>query len=182
MSDEIAARFLVSTGDDVTEQRWDEIREAHLRLDARRVAINYLSYRPRSSQEVVRHLVGKKVPAEIAEATAARLRALKMIDDAVFARMYVRDRLRRGNAGPALLRDQLIRKGIARRAAESVVEELLPSAAQVSVAVRLAEQRLRRIRMRGETPERRRQRIYELLVRKGFSGETARGALRELKL
>jgi regulatory protein len=131
---------------------------------------------------VVRHLVGKKIPSPIAEAAVERLRGLKMIDDAAFARMYVRDRLRRGGDGPALLRQRLTQKGIARRVAESVIDELLPDAAQRTAAVRTAQQRLRRASGQREAPERRRQRIYDLLLRKGFSGEVARSALRELKL
>lgn len=182
VSDEVAAKFLLSTGVEVDELRWEEIRQAQLRTDARRLAINYLSYRPRSSQEVVRHLIGKKIPPEIAEAAAERLRGLKMIDDAAFARMYVRDRLRRAGAGPSLLRELLVRKGIARRVAEAVIDELLPGDEQRASALRVAKQRLQRLSGRRESSERRRQRIYDLLLRRGFAGEVARGALRELKL
>ncbi|MCU0452643.1 MAG: RecX family transcriptional regulator [Bacteroidetes bacterium] len=181
VSDEVASKFRLSAGDDVDERRWEEIREAHQRIEARRLAIGYLSYRPRSSQEVVRHLVGKKVPPEIAEATAERLRGLKMIDDASFARMYVRDRLRRAGAGPALLRELLVRKGIARRVAETVIDELLPGDEQRAAALRVAKQRLQRLSSRRESPERSRQRIYDLLLRRGFTGEVARGTLRQLK-
>jgi regulatory protein len=181
LSDEVAAKFLLSTGMDVDERRWEEIREAHQRTEARRLAINYLSYRPRSSQEVVRHLIGKKIPSEIAEAAAERLRGLKMIDDAAFARMFVRDRLRRAGAGPALLRELLVRKGIARRVIEAVIDELLPGDEQRASALRVAKQRLQRLSGRQESPDRRRQRIYDLLLRRGFAGDVARSALRELK-
>jgi regulatory protein len=182
LCDEVAAKFLLSTGVEVDEHRWEEIREAHLRTEARRLAINYLSYRPRSSQEVVQYLVGKKIPPEIAETTAERLRGLKMIDDAAFARMTVRDRLRRGGAGPALLRELLVRKGIARRAAEAVIDELLPSDEQRASALRVARKRLQQLGGRRESPDRRRQRIYDLLLRRGFASDVARGTLRELKL
>lgn len=182
VGDEVAAKFLLSVGAEMDERRWEELLEAHLRTEARRIAINYLSYRPRSVQEVVQHLVRKHVPEEIAAATADRLRGLKMIDDVAFARMYVRDRLRRGGSGPALLRDLLVRKGIARRVAETIIDELLPDDVQRLEAVRVAQERSRRLGRRREAPERRRQRIYALLLRKGFSGEAARNALRELKL
>lgn len=182
VSDEVAAKFLLSVGAETDDRKWEAMQEAHLRAEARRIAINYLSYRPRSSQEVVQHLVRKQVPEEIAAAAADRLRALKMIDDGAFARMYVRDRLRRGGAGPMLLRDLLVRKGIARRVADAIVDELLPDDVQRAEALRVAEERSRRLHRRREAPERRRQRIYALLLRKGFSGEAARDAIRKLKL
>jgi SOS response regulatory protein OraA/RecX len=95
--------------------------------------------------------------------------------------MFVRDRLRRAGAGPALLRELLVRKGIARRVIEAVIDELLPGDEQRASALRVAKQRLQRLSGRQESPDRRRQRIYDLLLRRGFAGDVARSALRELK-
>ncbi|MEK6651113.1 MAG: RecX family transcriptional regulator [Bacteroidota bacterium] len=182
VSDEVIARFAVGVGDELGTARWEEIRRAQESGEARRIAINYLSYRPRSEREVVRHLVGKKIAEEVAEQTAARLRSLQMIDDDAFARMFVRDRLRRGGHGPGLLRQLLIQKGVARAIVDHVVPELASEENQRTAAVALARGRLRRSSGRKEDALRRRKRLYDLLLRRGFSNDIARAALQLLKV
>ena len=52
-------------------------------------ALRFLSYRPRSEQEVRRRLGRQAWPAEVIEAVVARLRAVGLLDDAAFARLWV---------------------------------------------------------------------------------------------
>lgn len=182
VGDEVIGRFALSVGDELGTARWEEIRRAQESGDARRIAINYISYRPRSEREVVRHLVGKKIAEEVAEQTAARLRSLQMIDDGAFARMFVRDRLRRGGHGPGLLRQLLLQKGVTRTVADQVVRELAPEEDQRTAAIALARGRIRRLSGRREDALRRRKRLYDLLMRKGFSSDIARAVLQQLKV
>jgi regulatory protein len=182
VSDDVFARFALSAGDEFGPERWGQIVREQQTGEAKRLAINYLSYRPRSSQEVVRHLVRKHLPEAIAEESVARLRDLKMIDDGEFARMFVRDRLRRGGHGRALLRQQLLAKGISRAQTDQIVRVLTPEEDQQKAAAALIRMRLRRTAGRKEDPVRRRKRLYELLLRRGFSGDIARTTLHQLKV
>ncbi len=182
VSDEVFARFALSAGDEIPESRWSLIVRDQQTGEAKRLAINYLSYRPRSSHEVVRQLLRKRLPENIAEETVARLRDLKMIDDREFARMFVRDRLRRGGHGPGFLRQLLLTKGIPRALADRVVLELAPAEELQEAATALVRTRLRRSSGKKEDPTRRRKRLFDLLLRRGFSGDIARTTLHQLKV
>ena len=182
LSDEVFARYALAVGCEVDVTQWGKIIRAQQTGEAKRLAINFLSYRARSMQEVIRYLTKKRFPEDIAEETAARLRDLQMIDDRQFALMHIRDRLRRGGHGPGLLRQQLLAKGIARAIADQLIQELAPADDQQAAAATLVRARLRRTAGRKEDPLRRRKRLFDLLVRRGFSGDIARTTLHQLKV
>lgn len=182
LSEEIVARGGLARGDEITAADVARLTREQERFEGRRIAVNYLSYRPRSSREVVQHLIRKGIGDVIAEEVTLKLRDLRMIDDAAFARMFVRDKLRKGNTGPLLLRQQLIVKGVARAEADLVLRELVPEQSQIVSAGRLVREYLRRRPglMRLDAL-RRRQRLFAMLMRKGFSSETARNAVSQVK-
>lgn len=182
VSDEVFARFALTAGEEISPGRWAQIIREQQTGEAKRLAINYLSYRPRSSLEVVRQLVRKKLPEKIAEETVARLRDLQLIDDREFARMFVRDRLRRGGHGPGLLRQLLLNKGIPRVLADQIVRELAPTDELLAAATALVRTRMRRSTGTKEEPVKRRKRLFDLLLRRGFSGDIARTTLHQLKV
>src|SRR5690625_7216351 len=76
------------------------------------MAINYLSYRMRSTQEIRTYLRQKEVtPSTIAE-IISRLEKEKLINDLSFAKTFVRDRMHRSTKGPRVIMNELREKGV----------------------------------------------------------------------
>ena len=84
-------------------------------------ALNYLSYRPRSREEVRRYLKRKETPPEIIETALARLDRLDFVNDRTFAGFWIESREHFSPRGARALKNELRMKGVER----DVVDELV---------------------------------------------------------
>lgn len=134
----------------------DEIEKAHER------ALNYLSYRPRSVDEVRRNL-SEKYPETAVEAVIERLERAGLLNDQEFARFWVENRDRFKPRSKRALRYELRQKGISDVDIDLVLEAL----DEEDAARRAAEDRARRYRNADE--ETFRKRMSDFLARRGFS-------------
>jgi len=134
----------------------DEIEKAHER------ALNYLSYRPRSLNEVRKNLA-EKYPEATVDAVVERLEHAGLINDEEFARFWVENRDRFKPRSERALRYELRQKGVSDRDINLALEEL----DEAGAALRAAEDRLRRYRNADEATFRKR--LSDFLARRGFS-------------
>lgn len=143
----------------------DEIEVAHER------ALNYLSYRVRSSQEVRRKLREKEFSETAIEAVMERLERVGLLDDGTFARFWVENRETFKPRGARALRYELRQKGVADEDIEAVLADL----DEEDSAYRAAQQRIRRYRQVDEATFRKRMGDY--LSRRGFNYTIIRDVL-----
>ncbi len=182
VTEETLSRAGVRTGDTLDAADLRRIQADDALASARASAVNYLSYRPRSSREVRDHLTRKGYAEPIARQVVDRLVELRLIDDAAFARMFLRDRLKRGRSGEVLLRQELIGRGIARAIADQALRDTVNPDEQQSAALILARKKLSRARPPRESKAalQARQRLYAYLLRRGFSNDIAQRTVRSL--
>ncbi len=140
---------------------------------ARDVASRMLAARALPSTELVRRLVRRGHPGDIAQAAVHELVASGLVNDAEFARHFARTRSRR-RVGPVRLARELQRFGIASQDAEAAVREAL-EAEGVDVSRLLSEAATRKLRsLAGKDPRAARRSLRAYLLRQGFrSGEIA---------
>jgi len=137
---------------------------------------DFLSYRPRSAEEVREYLERKHFRSDIIEDIMARLRGVGLIDDQAFAQYWVDNRTRFRPRGARLLRHELRQKKVAPEAIEAALEAYDERAA-LMLAV---EQQARRLRHLPE--EQFRRRLFQRLARRGFSYELIQEALADCDL
>jgi regulatory protein len=147
-------------------------------------AARFLELRSRSVHEVTRHLTQAAFPAELVEATVARLLELGLLDDNAYARAWVESRDRSRPRGESALRRELSLKGIEREtisailaerseASEARAEDRDQGNADTAAAQRLlAKSRASLLRI--ADPRARRSRAYAMLARNGFDPEVCR--------
>jgi regulatory protein len=126
-------------------------------------ALNFISYRSRSTEEVKRNLHKYKVPAEVIPQIIERLTAGGLLDDADFARRWVADRNELHPRGAYLLRLELRQRGVS----EDLIEPTLSSLDEDELAMRAAEKKARQLA--GLDWPIFRQNLSAFLARKGFS-------------
>lgn len=144
---------------------------------ARAIALRRLGRMPQTASQLKTYLLGKSTPVDVAESVVARMADVGLIDDAEYARMWVRSRRLIKNAGDSLLRRELRQRGVA----QDLVEDALTSeVADVrALALDLAERRWRALsRLQ---PEARRKRVVALLIRRGHNPGTAFAVVREVE-
>jgi len=137
---------------------------------ARERAVRIISAANVSEKELRRRLVQKGESEADAEAAAAWLSELHLIDDLETARQLVRRAGRKGY-GPARVRQILYQKGIDRSLWDEALEELPPPDGALDEFLRA--------RFRGERPDRQEaKRAADALMRRGHHWEDIKSALR----
>jgi SOS response regulatory protein OraA/RecX len=103
-----------------------------------------------------------------------------MVNDLEFARAFVRDRLKRKPTGQALLRMQLLAKGITSSMADMVLAELISPQSQQTSALQAAKRKIQltKYSKRNLDEEKRKKRLLDFLLRRGFSYEIALKTIR----
>jgi regulatory protein len=149
-------------------QMEDSFEKAHDR------ALNYLSYRPRSSAEVSRYLRDKEVPPEVSEEVLQRLTATGLLDDLAFAQYWVENRETFKPRGPSLLRQELRQKGINDELIAEVLDEVDEEESAYQAASKQAS------RYSGLDDELFRQKMQNFLRRRGFTYEVIRETVSRL--
>jgi regulatory protein len=140
-------------------------------------AYNYLSYRPRSREEVRRYLRRKETPPETIEAALARLDRLDLINDHSFASFWVESREQFSPRGARALKNELRMKGVERE----VVEEMIDDEKDEERALRAGRKKaLSLIRIPGMDFATFRARLGSFLQRRGFGYDVSTRTIRAL--
>jgi regulatory protein len=145
---------------------------------AREAALKLLDRTRRTRSDLARRLRDKGHDATEVSEVLDRLVEVGLVDDVEFARAWLAGRWGRRAAGWRSLEQSLRQKGVSSEdvaAARAKLEEREGSADEVSLARRVIAQSERRFAKLD--PRQRRQRLWALLMRRGFDGEVIREAL-----
>jgi regulatory protein len=132
---------------------------------AKELAINLISYRPRSSKEVRSHLVSKGYPFPLADQVVNYLKASCYIDDQEFAEKWYISRLKKGSYGPQVIYKELVAKGISPEICQELREKFYPEEKEREEVMRFIEKKS----MNKLHDSQYRRKIYRMLYRRGFS-------------
>lgn len=136
-------------------------------------ALRLLGYRPRSEGELRQRLL-RRFPPEAVEMVLAKLKELKLVDDAAFAHFWREGREGTRPRSAFLLRQELRQKGVA----EETIALALSGLDEEDSAYRAAAKLARRCASLDYGEFRRK--VGSLLRRRGFGWETARRAVDHL--
>lgn len=126
-------------------------------------AINFLSFRPRSTHEVRQNLVKKEIPESVIDIVIERLQRLGYIDDLAFARFWIENRDSFKPMSPRALKYELHQKGIE----DSILNPLLEDIVDVQdSAYRVIVKR--KWSYQGKTRQEFKKKLSGLLQRRGF--------------
>ncbi len=175
---ELVIRFDLYRGRSLEVQEQADIRIADAVMRARRKALDYLSYKDRTEQEVRRKLERKEFSAEVIDQAIKRLYELHYLDDASYAQKYAAGSARRGY-GPQRVQGDLRRRGVERMHIDAAVEEEFNPQATLAGARRQAARRAPRL-AREEDIFKRKQKLSAFLLRRGFPYEVAHRVVEEI--
>ena len=101
----------------------EQLRSQEAEQQAVDRALNYLSFRPRSREEVRRYLRRKETLPEIIEAALARLDRLDYVNDRAFAGFWIETREQFSPRGARALKNELRMKGVEREVVDEMVTD-----------------------------------------------------------
>lgn len=143
-------------------------------------AVNLLTYRARSVEELRGRLMEKSwSDAAIVDQVIEKLRGYGYLNDQEFARDFAQARLRQKPVGRRVLQQKLRLKKLDSAIVERALDESFEVMPERDLIVEAIE---RRVRGRG-LPESRedQKKLFDYLMRQGFSSSLVSGTLRELR-
>lgn len=145
----------------------------------REAALRLLERSRRTRADLARRLKEKGYEAAVIEAVLERLAGVGLIDDVEYARAFIAGRWGRRAAGWRVIENDLRRRGVGAddiAAARTRFEVERGGVDELAGALRAIEQSARRYARLD--PQVRRRRLWGMLARKGFDGDTIEAALR----
>jgi regulatory protein len=161
-------------GQELSAEEVSALRERDSAERAYDLALRYLSYRPRSREELSRHLAEKELAPGLIEQVLARLSENGLLDDRSFAQYWVENREAFRPRGERALRYELKRKGVSEEAIGAALEQVDEAESAYRVAQPLA------LRLAHVDRVAFRQKLGGLLARRGFGYETVRQTVERL--
>ena len=147
---------------------------------ARETACALLARRDHTTHELSQKLKKRGFSETAVSAALSSLKGLRLLDDARFARRWVRCRMESDGFGPHRLKWELREKGIPPETISTVLHDAWEGVDPVSAAERALRRRYKDLARLGTQRACRRAAAY--LARKGHSAEVIRALFRKLKI
>jgi regulatory protein len=144
-------------------------------------ALGVLARAPRSARDLRRRLLLKGEPEGAVDATIERLTASGLLNDAAYARAFVRAKVSSQGFSRLRLQQELVKRGVPREAAEEAIAEVFQDedVDESANLERVARKKLRALRGLDEATQQRR--LLGYLARRGYEVNQVRTVLRRLR-
>lgn len=143
-------------------------------------ALYFLGHRKRSEKEIITKLRQKDYEDVDIEETLVKLRELGFIDDADFAQSLINDRRNFSKVGKRVLVQELRAKGIDGEIIDEMVSLNATDESEFENALALAEKKA--ANLSGQDSQAIKNKLYQFLLRKGYSSNIIARVLRHLAL
>jgi regulatory protein len=143
-------------------------------------SLDMLARAPRSVRDLRRRLLLKGEAEADVDAAIERLTAAGLLDDAAFARVFVRAKVSSQGFSRRRLQQELAKRGVPRDIADVAIVEVLHDD-EVDEGANIERAALKKLRtLRGLDEETQRRRLYGYLARRGYSMDDVRVVLERL--
>ncbi len=156
-------------GDLITEERYDELRRADRKYQLNNQIYRWLGVRSHSSGEIIKKSLAKGFTSGEARSALDPFIQKGYLDDASFAETFSREKKDRYKWGPPKIRQALDQKGVKKQYIDLAIENIFTEEHLIETleaASRSAGKRL----MRTEPGLKRKKKLADFLLRRGFPG------------
>ena len=137
----IVAAWL-KVGQIIDDKKIDELKSRDAYEKAFQKAARYISYRPRTEQEVRKKLSDQDYPEELIDEVLGRLSKLNIVSDGKYAKFWIENRSTFRPRSHRMLALELVRKGVSK---ENIEEALEDAEDDESLAYKAATKYVRRL-------------------------------------
>ena len=164
----------LAEGDQLSQQKVQDLITSDLTEGAYQRALNFLSYRSRSEKEIRQNLSKHQIPEEIIIEVLDKLRQSSLVDDSAFARNWIENRVQFKPRGKRALSAELIQKGIS----HEIIDDELKGLNEEELALRCARGKASRYQHMDQ--ENFSKKMFAYLNRRGFPFQIVKDTLQEI--
>ena len=182
VSDETLLRAALRSGDEITVEQLKALVSQEDTSSAKRTALRFIAHRPRTRKEVRDRLREKEFSEEDVRVTLDTLQRAGLLDDAEFARMYIRDVLATRASGKILLKRKLLLLGVDKGIIADALQEAFTNIDEETSALDAGRKFLKKSAKPRNAVDRAnlRNRLASFLGRRGFEWSFIEPALKQL--
>lgn len=180
LSLDLVAKFKLTKAKSLSKEEFDIILEEQRIIDAKNVALNFISYKPRTKSQTIQRLEKEKFSHKIIEKVISFLEEFGYLDDFKYAKDYVNYAIFSKKQSIKKIQNDLFSKGIAKEIIEQVLKERVTYESEFENALILAKKRMKSL-SQSNKKKNVHQYIGQFLFRKGFDWETISRVLEHLK-
>ena len=123
VSEKTLTEYRLFKGIELSPQQVEEIKQAELDSRATSLAMNFLSYQPRSIYEVAQYLNKHEINPEAQNNAIETLTQLGYLDDSKYSELFIKNNLRVGKDGPQSIKNKLAKKGVSTEIIQNCLDE-----------------------------------------------------------
>ncbi|MBD3287370.1 hypothetical protein GF337_01085 [candidate division KSB1 bacterium] len=180
LDQDILLKFDLYKGRELSDADIENILDFEEKKNAKDRALKFLSHRDRSEKEIVDKLKQIGFNREVIDWTLSELKRMQFIDDNKFAISFANTKMVSKPIGEYLLRRELAAKGIEEEVIEQTVERVYCENDQETIALELAQSRMKRYKNL-DAPKAKK-RISDFLLRRGFNWDITSSVLERLEI
>jgi regulatory protein len=177
---EVAREYDVAEGRTLSVEEQQRLIAEEAARRARSKALQYLTGKPRTAEEVRRNLRKNDHSETAIEDALAWLREHDYVDDAAYAQRYAQQRFDSKGYGPRRIRHELKKRGVDKRHTDRALDEAIERDEALEHARSHARKRLSRLERDEPNPWKRRKKLSDYLLRRGFTHGMIREVVREV--
>ena len=166
-----AAQYQICEGSRITDELWAQIRREVLDLRAKKRAMYLLEKMDRTEAQLRRKLQENHYPEEVVTCAMDYVRSFHYIDDYRYAAAFIRSR--QGAKSRIQLKMSLLQKGVPADLIEQALEDECSEEEEVLIRKLLEKKKYDPEQM----DQQQKYKIYQSILRKGFSGSIVRNAM-----
>jgi regulatory protein len=144
-------------------------------------ALRLLKLRPRSIKELRDRLLLKKYPVDVVEKIIGEFLASELLDDAAFAKAWVNWRLSGRPVGLRRISQELRDKGISKEVVDGLISVAKDDFDEEAVVTAIAGKRMEQRAQKSVPFIKRKKRVMDYLLRRGFSASVVSKVIRGFK-
>ncbi len=168
--------FSIQEGVTLTPSLFRQLKDAEDLVAIREACFRYLSRRDHSSFELKQKVGKKGYSQNDIDQVIQNLADKGYLDDKSFATKFVEEKTELNQWGPKKIKSHLYKKGIDQKIIENVLSNKTDDLQQQQICVDLVLKRKRHF-LREEDAYKRKQKIYQYLAGRGFSGSIIKKSL-----
>ncbi len=173
ISAELVREHLLSEGDELSAAEQQQLLVEDAVGEARELALNYLSYKPRTTSEVQRRLEREDYRPAVVEEVIAYLEEHEYLNDRTYARLFAEERFAGRGYGPYRVQQDLRKRGISQDTIDWAIGEVFDPESVRGEARRQAEKRWPKLAYEDD-PRKRAKKLYDFLARRGYPFEVVK--------
>lgn len=177
VDESVLIHFQLRKGMEISASMMDAIKRSDSMYQSYTLAIRFLSFRMRTKKEIEDYLTKKEVDQAHIVSVMDKLVEEQLLNDHQFADMFVRSRINTSTKGPAIIKQELLKKGVEENIADDALKQF-SYAIQYDKVKKLVEKKQQQ--KKTESYKKRLQKMQTFLQQKGYDKSVVQTVVQEL--